>query len=173
MATEPIEVITLNIGPETGLGTGNHDTEWFVSDFDVLVPSKKPSILLKSDDARSLSPSPPTFQSTQQPRASHPHRACCKAYPKGPCTACRTPAPACTCLPNFPLGPTRAAPVKCTNLSSARGCGAGLGMLDELLVFAGGFEGNANLDAIDVYNVSSDTWRHTKVRIRDPCCGFL
>ena len=38
MTKEPIEIITLNIGPETGLGTGTHDTEFFVSDFDVLVP---------------------------------------------------------------------------------------------------------------------------------------
>ena len=40
MATEPIEFITFNIGPETGYGVagGTHDTEFFVSDFDVLVP---------------------------------------------------------------------------------------------------------------------------------------
>ena len=39
-ATEPVELITFNIGPETGYGraNGTHDTEWFVSDFDVLVP---------------------------------------------------------------------------------------------------------------------------------------
>ena len=29
MATEPIEIITVNIGPETGLGTGTHDTEFY------------------------------------------------------------------------------------------------------------------------------------------------
>jgi hypothetical protein len=39
MTADPIEIITLNIGPETGLGSGTHDTEFFVSDFDVLVPS--------------------------------------------------------------------------------------------------------------------------------------
>ncbi len=38
MATEPIEIITVNIGPETGLGGGTHDTEFYVSDFDILVP---------------------------------------------------------------------------------------------------------------------------------------
>ena len=37
MATEPVEIVTLNIGPETGLGSGTHDTEFFISDFDVLV----------------------------------------------------------------------------------------------------------------------------------------
>ena len=37
MATEPIEIVTLNIGPETGLGAGTHDTEFFISSFDVLV----------------------------------------------------------------------------------------------------------------------------------------
>lgn len=37
MAKEPIEIITLNIGPETGLGTSTHDTEFFISDFDVLL----------------------------------------------------------------------------------------------------------------------------------------
>ena len=36
---EPIEIVTLNIGPETGLGSGTHDTEFFISDFDVLVPT--------------------------------------------------------------------------------------------------------------------------------------
>jgi hypothetical protein len=42
MATEPIELITFNIGPETGYGVANgtHDTEFFISDFDVLVPSE-------------------------------------------------------------------------------------------------------------------------------------
>ena len=38
MTNQSIEIITLNIGPETGLGTGTHDTEFFISDFDVLVP---------------------------------------------------------------------------------------------------------------------------------------
>ena len=34
MATEPIEIITVNIGPETlaGPGGSTHDTEFFVSD---------------------------------------------------------------------------------------------------------------------------------------------
>ena len=40
-ATESMEIITLNIGPETGYGTGTHDTEFFLSDFDVLVPANK------------------------------------------------------------------------------------------------------------------------------------
>ena len=39
MTTEPIEIISVNIGPETGLGSGDHSTEFFVSDFDVLVPA--------------------------------------------------------------------------------------------------------------------------------------
>eukprot|EP00756_Hemistasia_phaeocysticola_P053805 Hpha_TRINITY_DN29757_c0_g1::TRINITY_DN29757_c0_g1_i1::g.2522::m.2522 len=38
MTTEPIEIVTVNIGPETGYGTGTHDTEFFVADFDVLIP---------------------------------------------------------------------------------------------------------------------------------------
>ena len=38
MAKEPIEIITVNIGPETGLGGGTHDTEFYISDFDILVP---------------------------------------------------------------------------------------------------------------------------------------
>jgi hypothetical protein len=38
MTTQPIELISVNIGPETGLGSGGHDTEFLVSDFDVLVP---------------------------------------------------------------------------------------------------------------------------------------
>jgi hypothetical protein len=38
MTTAPIEIITVNIGPETGLGTGTHDTDFLVSDFDILVP---------------------------------------------------------------------------------------------------------------------------------------
>ena len=29
MATEPIEIVTVNIGPETGLGGGTHDTEFY------------------------------------------------------------------------------------------------------------------------------------------------
>lgn len=29
----------VNIGPETGLGTGTHDTEFVVSDFDILMPN--------------------------------------------------------------------------------------------------------------------------------------
>ena len=37
MATEPIEIITVNIGPETSLGQ-THETEFFISDFDILVP---------------------------------------------------------------------------------------------------------------------------------------
>ena len=35
----PMEIVTVNIGPETGLGTGTHDTEFFISDFDILVPT--------------------------------------------------------------------------------------------------------------------------------------
>jgi hypothetical protein len=40
MATEPIEIITVNLGPETigGAGDSTHDTEYFISDFDILVP---------------------------------------------------------------------------------------------------------------------------------------
>lgn len=38
MTDVPVEIVTVNIGPETGLGTGTHDTEFFISDFDVLVP---------------------------------------------------------------------------------------------------------------------------------------
>ena len=40
MATEPIEIITVNMGPETisGHGDPTHDTEFFISDFDILVP---------------------------------------------------------------------------------------------------------------------------------------
>ena len=40
MATEPIEIITVNLGPETigGSGDSTHDTEYFISDFDILVP---------------------------------------------------------------------------------------------------------------------------------------
>ena len=38
MTTKPIEIVTVSIGPETGLGTGTHDTEFLVSDFDILVP---------------------------------------------------------------------------------------------------------------------------------------
>jgi hypothetical protein len=30
MTTEPVEIITVNIGPETGYGTGTHDTNFFV-----------------------------------------------------------------------------------------------------------------------------------------------
>ena len=41
MATEPIEIITVNLGPETigGRGDSTHDTEFFISDFDILVPA--------------------------------------------------------------------------------------------------------------------------------------
>ena len=42
MTDEPIQIVTVNIGPETGLGTGTHDTEFFISDFDVLVPDEQP-----------------------------------------------------------------------------------------------------------------------------------
>ena len=31
-----------NIGPETGLGSGTHDTGFFISNFDVLVPTTTP-----------------------------------------------------------------------------------------------------------------------------------
>uniref|UniRef100_A0A7S4C9E9 DUF7705 domain-containing protein n=1 Tax=Eutreptiella gymnastica TaxID=73025 RepID=A0A7S4C9E9_9EUGL len=39
MTTKPIEIVTVNIGPETGYGTGSHDTNFLISDFDILVPS--------------------------------------------------------------------------------------------------------------------------------------
>eukprot|EP00937_MAST-01D_sp_MAST-1D-sp2_P003702 g3702.t1 len=39
-ASEPPRFVTFNIGPETGYGTGTHDTEFFVAGFDVLVPDK-------------------------------------------------------------------------------------------------------------------------------------
>ena len=41
MTTEPIEIITVNIGPETGYGVGSHDTNFLVSEFDILVPENK------------------------------------------------------------------------------------------------------------------------------------
>ena len=40
MTNEPVEIVTVNIGPETGYGTGTHDTEFFVADFDVLMPDE-------------------------------------------------------------------------------------------------------------------------------------
>jgi hypothetical protein len=36
-------------------------------------------------------------------------------------------------------------------------------MLDELLVFAGGFKGNAGLDAIDIYNTTQGSWSHARM----------
>ena len=39
----------------------------------------------------------------------------------------------------------------------------GLGMLGDLMVFAGGFKGNDNLSAIDIFNTTAKTWRHAKV----------
>ena len=97
--------------------------------------------------------------------ASHPHPPCCKGCPKGPCTACRTPGKGvcCPCLPPTPPLPVCPAPEICPSLSSARGYGASFGMLDELLVFAGGFKGNAGLDAVDIFNTSSKTWSHAKM----------
>jgi hypothetical protein len=82
----------------------------------------------------------------------HPHPPCCGAHgthppagqpscPTGPCTACRTPGAnvCCPCLPEFPPLPNCTAPDTCLELSSARGYGVGLGMLDAL-VYAGGFK---------------------------------
>ena len=45
MTTEPVELITVNIGPETGLGGlgKGRETEFVVSDFDVLVPLLPPT----------------------------------------------------------------------------------------------------------------------------------
>lgn len=37
--------------------------------------------------------------------------------------------------------------------------------MDSLLVYAGGFKGNDNLDAIDIYNTTSKTWAHTKMSV--------
>ena len=84
--------------------------------------------------------------------SDHPHPPCCGAHgthppagqpscPTGPCTACRTPGAnaCCPCLPEFPPLPNCTAPEKCLELSSARGYGVGLGMLDAL-VYAGGFK---------------------------------
>ena len=109
--------------------------------------------------------------------------------PTGPCTACRTPGAGacCPCLPEFPPLPACASPETCLQLSSARGYGVGehtsntlvyafvsvfdrllvdtgLGMLDAL-VYAGGFKGNANLDAIDVYNTTTKAWSHYKMSV--------
>ena len=55
----------------------------------------------------------------------------------------------CPCIPPMPPLPPCVDPDSCTNLSSARGYGVGLGM-NELLVYAGGFKGNAGLSSIDV-----------------------
>lgn len=35
--------------------------------------------------------------------------------------------------------------------------------MGELMVYAGGFKGNAGLDAIDIYNTTSKTWAHAKM----------
>lgn len=40
MTSDPIEIITVSIGPETGYGVGSHDTNFLVSEFDILVPEK-------------------------------------------------------------------------------------------------------------------------------------
>ena len=50
-------------------------------------------------------------------------------------------------------------------MTSARGDGVGLGMLGDLLVFAGGAKGNANLSTIDVYNTTDNTWRHAHMSV--------
>jgi hypothetical protein len=96
--------------------------------------------------------------------ASHPHPPCCKGCPKGPCTACRTPGKdaCCPCLPKMPPLPPCGAPETCLQLSTKRGYGVGLGVLDAL-VFAGGFKGNQGLDAIDIYNTTSASWSHAKM----------
>lgn len=52
MATEPIEIITINIGPETGLGGGTHDTEFYISDFDILVPATAEDVDDEQDGAK-------------------------------------------------------------------------------------------------------------------------
>jgi hypothetical protein len=39
----------------------------------------------------------------------------------------------------------------------------GIGMMNDLMVFAGGFKGNDGLDAIDVYNTTSSQWAHAKM----------
>lgn len=96
----------------------------------------------------------------------HPHPPCCPECPQGPCEACRTPGPVpptcCPCLKPQPPHPACVAPEMCTNLSSPRGYGVGLGVLDAL-VFAGGFKGNSNLDAIDVWNTTSRSWSHARM----------
>lgn len=84
--------------------------------------------------------------------ATHPHPPCCGAKgtkpppgqpscSTGPCTACRTPGAnaCCPCLPEMPRLPDCVTPETCLNLSTARGYGVGLGMLDAL-VYAGGFK---------------------------------
>ena len=38
MTNETMEIITLNVGPETGLGEKGSDTNFEISDFDVLMP---------------------------------------------------------------------------------------------------------------------------------------
>jgi hypothetical protein len=40
MTTAPLELVTVNIGPETGYGTGTHDTNFYVADFDILMPAE-------------------------------------------------------------------------------------------------------------------------------------
>ena len=97
----------------------------------------------------------------------HPHPPCCPACPNGPCTSCRTPGPVpptcCPCLPDYPPEPPCVAPDSCTNLTSARGYGASFGMLNDLMVFAGGFKGNLGGDRIDILNSTDRTWRQAKM----------
>jgi hypothetical protein len=38
-------------------------------------------------------------------------------------------------------------------------------MLDELFVYSGGFKGNSDLNAIDIYNTSSKTWAHANMSV--------
>jgi len=96
---------------------------------------------------------------------SHPHPPCCSGCPQGPCTSCRTPGTGvcCPCLPPFPPLPPCQKEETCINMTSARGYGVSFGMLHDLMVFAGGFKGNANLDAIDVLNSTDLTWQHAKM----------
>eukprot|EP00040_Diaphanoeca_grandis_P006053 m.35716 g.35716 ORF g.35716 m.35716 type:complete len:423 (-) comp17190_c0_seq2:166-1434(-) len=100
-----------------------------------------------------------------QVNTSHPHPPCCSGCPNGPCTACRTPGTGvcCPCLPPFPPLPPCQKAETCKNLTSPRGYGVSFGMLGDLMVFAGGFKGNSNLDAIDVLNSTSYTWTHAKM----------
>lgn len=123
--------------------------------------------VLLTSSASALVVLPAQNASMMAPRDDHPHPPCCGGCPHGPCTACRTPGPVpptcCPCLPPFPPEPACAAPENCTALSTPRGYGVGISMLDELLVFAGGFKGNAGLDAIDIYNTTQGSWSHARM----------